>query len=453
MAQEVRKNATKTQPCSGPPPKTAVAYWMRRIKLPAGRPHYAVQIERRGRRQQFALGTAEKAAAANRAREIYLDVCGMGWEAALQKHRPETVKRAKVATVGELIECATRLSGARVESLDAYAKALRTLTASALGIELNGKKTPEAVAKWRAEVDAVPLDKLTPADVLGIKNSLLRAAKTAEERGSRAVTFNSLLRNSKALLSKKVRPFIEQELALPSPLWFEGVPLADEPSLAYRSKIDPARIIEAAKRELATEKPEQFKALLLCLVLGLRRSEADKLLWSDFDFANATLELSESGERRLKSKNSGGLIGLDAALVAVLRGFYATRKGKSRYVLETPRKSRVPVAEHKSRGYRADATFQGLLDWLRAQGVEGKRPIHILRKEVGSAIASSQGIFAAAKFLRHGDIRITHRIYADAKTPIVSGLGAWLETAAPENVTPADFSQPAEVKPKRRAAR
>jgi hypothetical protein len=61
-----------------------------------------------------------------------------------------------------------------------------------------------------------------------------------------------------------------------------------------------------------------------------------------------------------------------------------------------------------------------------------------MRKEVGSVIATRDGIFAAKTFLRHSDISITAKIYADSKELVSSGLGALL---APEgdNVVQGQF--------------
>jgi hypothetical protein len=58
------------------------------------------------------------------------------------------------------------------------------------------------------------------------------------------------------------------------------------------------------------------------------------------------------------------------------------------------------------------------LAWLRAHGVESSKPIHTLRKEIGSVIASEHGIFEASRYLRHSDIRITSAIYADKKKAV-----------------------------------
>ena len=244
---------------------------------------------------------------------------------------------------------------------------------------------------------------------------------------------NSLLRNSKALLSKKVLPFLRGEITLPAELWFQGIPLEEEPSMRYRSRIDAGEIMAAARAELADAEPEAFKCLLLTLICGLRRSEADSLEWSQINLEQGTLGVMDTEHKRLKSKDSAGVIGLDAELVAMLRGFKARALGA--FVLETPLRARMALKDHKSRGYRCDATHETLIAWLKSKGVPGHRPIHTLRKEIGSIIATRDGIFKASRYLRHSDIRITAKLYADPKIPVAAGLGALL----------ADLAEPGKV--------
>ncbi len=408
---------------------------------------WCVKIRHQGRRETFNLGSPNAEAAAGRALRIHRAVVSSGWDAALAEFKPEVKARPQAATVGALIECATRLSSARPASLDTYAKALRRIASGVMAVG-KGRKydARHGTAKWRGSVDTIPLDALTPAAVLEWKNRFLKAAGTPEERNSAAVTVNSLLRNSKALLSKKLRPFIAEEIVLPSPLWFEGVPSEKEPSLRYHSRIDAGTILGAAMKELAKAKPEVFKALLLALVCGLRRSEADALLWEQIDLEAGTLEVRDTEHKALKSADSAGTIGLDPEVVALLRGFKA-KKRRGEFVLETPRRAKLEHAGRVSRTYRCDSTHLELIGWLKAQGVPGHRPIHTLRKEIGSVIASREGIFAASRYLRHSDIRITSRLYADTKTPVRSGLGHLL--AAPGSVIGGDSSGRKTKHPKR----
>ena len=403
---------------------------------------YSCQLSHGGRRQRFQLHTASRAEAATKAANIYRNLVGKGWEDALRIHKPKVEVKAEIippATVGGLIAVCMRLSNARRESLEAYAKALRRIASGVFEIT-DGKKFDAfkgGRTEWQQKIDAKPLADLTPSAVLAWRNKFMKAARTPEARGRAAVTVNSLVRNAKALLSKKVRPFIEQEMQLPFPLFFEGVSAEPEPSLRYRSKIDAEAILRAAQSELASQDTEAFKLLLLTLVCGLRRSEADTLMWSQFDFGKRVLVIEDTEHKRLKSKDSAGDIDLEPELCALFQGYMA--KGQSPFVLEPSKRNRIAATQERvTRGYRCEPTHKSLLTWLRQHGVSGIRPIHTLRKEIGAVIASRDGIWKASRYLRHSDIRITSKLYADKKIPVTSGLGCFLAPAA-DKVLEADF--------------
>jgi integrase len=423
-------------------PKSDLRHWKERIFRNSftrdGQKHetadWCVRFYHEGRRETFNLGTPNSNAAASRALKLHRTLIGAGWKAVIAEFKPNVaqVKKSQTqiappeidTTIGELITAATRLSSARKESLDTYAKALRRIATGVLALK-GGKSGPkQGTDAWRQMIDATPLDKLTPAAVLAWKNAFLKSAANPQERNSAAVTVNSLLRNSKALLSKRIRPFLEKEMVLPSQLWFENVPMEKEPSMRYNSTIDAGSILGAAMKGLAPEQPEVFKALILTLICGLRRSEADAIQWEQVDLEAGTLEIRDTAHRALKSADSAGKIALDDEVVTLLRKLKA--RTKSPFILETPKLSRTPFKEHKSRSYRCDATHTTLIQWLRQHGVNGKRPIHTLRKEIGSIIATREGIFAASRYLRHSDIRITSRLYADSKTLVSAGLGGLL---------------------------
>jgi len=50
---------------------------------------WATRIQWRGRRELFNLKTPNKTAAAAKAKEIYTTLVGAGWDAALEKFKPE----------------------------------------------------------------------------------------------------------------------------------------------------------------------------------------------------------------------------------------------------------------------------------------------------------------------------------------------------------------------------
>jgi integrase len=394
--------------------------WQGKVRQTAD---WCLKVRFAGRRETVNLRTPNKATAASKAATFYKDLVSAGWEVAMGNLRPETlITKPLSATVGQLISVVKKVSSVRPETLDSYAKALRRLTAGVVGIG-DGRKhsAGDGNAEWRREVDAVELALITPAAVHAWKNERLNEAKTNTQRGRAAVTINSILRNSKALLNKKIKHFVAEQISLPKPLWFEGVSMEAEPALRYRSKIDARKIIQTAKDELAEKQPEQYKLLLLTLVCGLRRSEADTLLWSQVDLKGGIISLHDTDAKILKSKDSAGDIALDKELIPTFKSFLEKATGD--FVMEAPALSRLKDGQRKSRAYRCDGTENALIVWLKEKGVPGPRPIHTLRKEIGSIIASRDGIFKASRYLRHSDIRITSKLYADVKTPVSAGLG------------------------------
>ncbi len=387
------------------------------------------KIQVHGRRESFPLRTSNKSTAATKAAKIYGDVVALGWEAAIAKHKPETLRdTTKPATVGALIEAACAASSARKHSLEAYSKAFRRVVSEVAGIQ-DGRKFDAfkgGTKEWRERVDAVPLASLLPADIQAWKNRRLRAADTDPLAKRRAITtVNSLIRNAKALFGKKVLPFVEQKLSVPRPLPFDDVGMEKGPSLRYVSKVDGYAILARAKEELAENEPEAFKVLILALVCGLRRSEIDHLLWRTFDFSRGLLHIENTEYHQLKSEDSAGVIDLDADTVALFKGFRASNP-KSIFVIESPN---APRAERTARCYRCNAVFERVNEWLRLQGVDTMKPLHTMRKEIGSIIASENGIFEASRYLRHSDIRITSAIYADKKKTVTPKAFAGLLTS------------------------
>lgn len=376
-------------------------------------PHYSCRVMFQGKRRQFPLDTSNKEVAASKAAQIYAFLSLHGWDETLEKFCPRPEKRE--ATVGDLIRTASSLSTARPESLDSYAKAFRRVVAGAFKVTSKGKYDAKGSGseEWRAKIDRVKLSKISPSKITKWKKSYLDEQGTTPAKAERAaITVNSLIRNARSLFSKKILPFLEQEIELPTPLPFEGVHLEREPSRRYQSKIDAGRIIREAAKSLPDSDPEVYKLLLLCLILGLRRSEADMLTWAAFDFRHRKVTIETTIHHRLKSSDSAGEIDLDSATSKIFEDYFSVAS-ENEFVLDSEGQMKS-----ERRGYRCDPVHRRLIDWLKVQGVDSLRPIHTLRKEVGAMIASDRGIYAASRYLRHADIRITSAYYADQKKPL-----------------------------------
>jgi len=413
-------------------PRTSVNYWRHRVEQTTSsagttNPHLCARITYRGKRVRFNLDTANKDTAASKAAAIYRFISEHGWEEALRKYRPDAVEPPDASnvgvTVGDFIAAVEKFAAVRSQTLRAYVQAFRKIVAEISSIPGTGKHTKvgDVVGgAWRAKVDAVPLASVTPSRVQEWKQRRLREHQSnALQQRRDVVTVASSIRNAKSLFRKDLLLHLAESVELPAVLPFEGIS-PDRPKPArYQSRIDAAAILKKAAKELAPEEPESYKILLLSLVCGLRASEIYHLQWEKFDFTNKILRIEDTEYHRLKSENSAGDLDLDDRTVGVFMAF--ARAAKSIFVIE----SDAPGSRSKSAAggsYRCQRHFDVTLKWLRAQGIKANKPIHELRKEVGSIIASNDGIYAASRYLRHGDIKITAAVYVDKKERVTPKL-------------------------------
>jgi len=152
----------------------------------------------------------------------------------------------------------------------------------------------------------------------------------------------------------------------------------------------------------------------------------DYLLWDAFDFSSREPHIENTEFHQLKSEDSAGVVGLDDNLTAIFRGYCAG--AKSEFVIE----SNGSVKRKAGSGsYRCEPHRKAVIAWLREQGVEAQKPVHELRKEIGSLVASEHGIYAASRYLRHSDIRITPALSSSLTNPTkVVGFGEAKEDAS-----------------------
>ena len=385
---------------------------------------WSVRIQHAGRRESFSLRTPNKAAASAKAKEIFLCLTGAGWEEAMRRFKPEAAKPViSDATIGELIREVTNIGGLRPKTVADYAKAFRLIVADICKIDGGlAKFDPHAGGrqKWLEKVEAVPLAEITPDKIQKWKLAFLRRAGKDPAGQRRAKTsVNSLLRQAKSLFSKKAMRFLM--LKLPDPLPFEGVEFEPRQTMRYHSSIDPLVLISAAQSELGQgggKLLEQYKVFLLSLCAGLRRNEIDKLEWSALNFANHTVRIETTEFLHPKTEESTGEIEIDPQVSAIFERLRV--QSRSQFVIES---DRMPILDATYSTYRCKQVFEALTGWLRGKGIDAQKPLHELRKEFGSVIANEHGIYAASRALRHTDIGITTRHYADKRRRITAGFG------------------------------
>ena len=399
--------------------------------------HYATRIQWRGRRHRFALGTANKEAAAAKAAAIWRDLTTHGLEMTLAKHKAQPQAQDTIVSVGEWLAATQRVFTRRPATFGDYARSLRLIVSEILAVAKGRARFGRGGASdYRHIIEGAPLAILSARAVREwqIRRVARAAGNPARERAAK-ISANSLVRQARSLFSPRLVKYLDPKL-VPAELPFHGVEFFSRESTRYQSKLDPAELMQCAVRELAAE---PLKVFLLALGAGLRRCEIDRLLWRQVDVARGAIRVEVTEAGALKTEDSAGAVQIDEELSALLRGFRA--RAKSEYVIEAGKGETASVPW--GRRYRCRAVFAQLNDWLRSQGVTARRAIHELRKEAGSIVATQSGIHAASRFLRHADIAITAAHYADHKERITVPLGALLK---PGNV--ADMPQATE----RRAA-
>ncbi|MCB1099602.1 MAG: tyrosine-type recombinase/integrase [Verrucomicrobiae bacterium] len=417
--------------------RNKIEYWKAALKGGVSGKYFC-QIAQGNRRRRFTFSTNLQASA-EKARAIFKMIDRDGWDVAIERYAPREAERKRKAvlgdkiedpTVGDLIRVGESLSTRRVATVHGYVRALRHLVSECKGIG-STEEIPTGkgkgirikdnrhdyrgggLAKWREAVDSVKLAELSKADVeLFRKRYLARAGQDPKRLDSAKVSFNRIVRNAKSIASKKLRPDIAELLVLPEPLFFDNVSAEDEPSMAYESQIDPGELMAKAVKELAEDDAEVFKAFVLCFLLGLRRSEADSLLWRHVDLQAGKVKVEPTEYNPLKSRKSKRTIPLADSTLSWFRAWAAAAPRSDEFVLRSP--FAPYTVPRKTPVYRCRKTFKRLIDWLRTEGGIGSRtPIHTLRKECGTFLLKNQQLAVVSRYLGHTSISITMKHYAD----------------------------------------
>jgi hypothetical protein len=388
---------------------------------------WAMKIAYKSRRETFPLATPNRAAAAARARDIYLSLAANGWDATLAKFKkPRAAKGAlnagQACTVGEFLEAIARTT-TKQSALQDYAQAFRQIVSEISGLSDTNRKydyRSGGRSEWLSKVHDVRLAEVTPAKIQEWKLSFLaRAGSDVTALRTARISANAILRRARSLFSpRKLRHLA---LALPRPLPFEGIEFEARQSMKYRSEIDVEKLIRRARRELEHNDPEAYKVFLLALGIGLRRKEIDLLEWPSFRWNENVLRIQPTRYFHPKSEDSIADLPVDPELMEIFRKYLAGAKGQ--FVI---RNDRPPLPPRPHQYFRCDPIFDRLVGWLRKHGLNGNKPLHALRKEYGSLLTRRYGIHAASRALRHSDLRTTSEHYSDSTPRVTPGVGRLL---------------------------
>ncbi len=405
------------------------------------------------RESWFNLGTANQITAAIKARNIYLSLVSAGWDATLAKFKPKPEVKKASATVGEVIAAAAKLANVKPRTLAQYTTSLRHIAADIAGVVAGKENSPDnrngksrdirfayrspAFTEWRAKVDSVALSLLTNDAIAEWSARRVAVKKNPQESKSAKISTDSIIRSAKGLFGRKLASLIAKTVELPAPLPFAGLQLKKS-TQRFRADVSATWLFAQARNDLEESRPEQFKALTLCLLAGLRRAEADCLTWDQVELENARLSIRSTPYFSPKSEEADREIDLSPEAIDLLRRFKSMPNPDPVFVLKGgPAKPGL-----RFQYYRADCpphrTWKQLSGWLASKGVSSSKPIHSLRKQAGSIIYANYGIEAARTFLGHTDIATTSASYLEKHPRVTVTLSTEKNELAAEEKTQGD---------------
>ena len=247
-------------------PKTDVRYWEQKVafQTPASRT-YSVQIQHANQRAWINLGTANKAQAAILARKLYEELRANGWDETMRRRRGVPAEKKVNVTICEYLDAVKARSAIFSKTIESYGAALRKIAADIHGVAETGeKKSSVSRAAWRDKVGSIKLRTLTTEKIENWRIDFIRRKGTdpVKEKSAR-VSANSFIGCARSLFGADVVARVRDIVELPDPY---------RPSTESRSRrcafpatgatFDMAALLESARDELATSKPEQYKIFL-----------------------------------------------------------------------------------------------------------------------------------------------------------------------------------------------
>jgi integrase len=414
-----------------------VAYWKAKLFRNTYRdrdgntveiPEFYARMRHEGKTKRVRLHTSDKDKAAEEAMRLSERLSVEGWG---------------VVTAGQ---ARLPVSPSIEEFCDAYTKAAQSMESpprpisaalslrhlrqicSIAGVTRLRELTPEAIERGRDKYRA--MGRAAKREDTAIQNSvgiILRNAAACFSAEARAILarqgldvenpFAGIKRSQKiepvAALDRKIVDQIWKDL----PLLRDGDPDAEAPNLkrfarSYQKKHEGNKP-RWQPIDYRQPHPEAYCAILLGLGLGLRANEIDKSRWSWVKFdakGDAFFEIGEEADFKPK----GGSLRIIRIPTELHEELAKSRQDlNSPYILGGQPSGSV---EKNGWGYRCRETLRIANDWLRARGVESGvvrgNPLHRLRKQFGSEVATAFGLFAAQKLLGHSSPMVTAKYYA-----------------------------------------
>lgn len=393
--------------------KDTTTYWLRRVSTRGLKsPDLHARISYGGKQRWVNLGASQKKEAAKRAVAFLkqLQETDGDWLVARRSIGQATRSKPGTLTVGSWIQAFSECAEISVDprTVMMYAQCLRRIAAYV------GKVTHEkypARKDWRSAADAVSLSLLTPEAIRGYMTAKLRGVRREQlDRARRGL--HTDLRNARNLFAaKRLQALAHLGLVV---VPFSETKIEPHKPKRHKSSVNVPLILKAARSEL--DQPQQI-ALILFACCGLRKEEADKLLWSQVKLGgdHPHVEIKETWCYKPKSASSARVVPIAPEVAQFLA---ASHDPEQEFVLAGTHPQLGVTYFH----YRARAAFERLGPWLRSKGVEAPQPLHTFRKEFGSVINRKAGLHAAMEALGHSDISVTSSTYVEYRERVVVGL-------------------------------
>ncbi len=227
-----------------------------------------------------------------------------------------------------------------------------------------------------------------------------------EEEITAKISCDKYVRSAKAVFSKDALRLYKASdtITLPDLSDFLAVSLFG--AKKYFS-LPSVKVIKEIFREagaLRREDENAYRAFLICVQAGLRKSEAAnfRLAWMH-DEDDPVIRIHEDGKFKPKHGH-GRRVVLDTWVRDEINAIAASTDGFFLAGSETERNETV---------------FERLNIWLRKRGVDATKPTHELRKLWFSQKVKREGLLAAAQQGGHEDPKVTKSFYADNQMPAV----------------------------------
>jgi integrase len=380
----------------------------------------------------FNLKTANATEAAAKARNIYVFLIANGWEATLGKFKPKPAQDGCVLSPPEFC--------------DHFREALKMVEYPPL--KRTGERYIKSFLYICRETQVENIKHLNTAKLKEFKAKYLkRGREEKRDENSVKVSCNAILRSAAAMFSKQmmeaystmqfdvqnpfpgmtlrrveIQPYTPMDRNLLDVIWENSIKLRD----GYPKPEVDNRLVTCNQASIANQHkarrwtmpdwhdphPEAFVILLLELGIGLRRNEADWCQW-DWFFQDAKgrryIEIKKTKYFTPKGKRRR-VIPVEAVIWNAIHEYY--QEGDVFVVPGNPPISYTPETEPNNVPYRCERHHRTLVAWLRMKGINDQKPCHLLRKEFGSYVATSFGLFAAQRLLGHSSSTVTEAFYA-----------------------------------------